>query len=357
MAFKMRSGNKVSFKNMGSSPIKQNYVIKDIDKTFVTDKNKDKNVCVDGSCPVYTDEEKKAMQDKLDAQIKGTYVETDKDVAERKKRWKEDKPKNRSKKKSPAKQRKSLEVHEGYRKALRSAKMAQSAPLKPRKPLPKPKPLSTGVMEMVNPSLPKTRQGLKGYRKDQPKHYHTRTEERTHPDDKKKKKSPTKAKDFNMTGSSASTTPGYKETKIAKAKKFKQKFDARQVSKQKGKDFVKNLKTKGDLVSKKPASILDRTTKAFKNTPKQFAKNAKTILATNLKSAGKQIVKKGAGRLVGAALGPVTTVAGLAYGAYKSGQKHSGGKAVKGQKTGIVTPDPKKSIYNQPKKSIYDKKK
>ena len=123
--------------------------------------------------------------------------------------------------------------------------------------------------------------------------------------------------------------------------------------KQKSKDFVKNLKTKGDLVSKKPASILDRTTKAFKNTPKQFAKNAKTILATNLKSAGKQIVKKGAGRLVGAALGPVTTVAGLAYGAYKSGQKHSGGKAVKGQKTGIIKPS--KSIYNKPKKSIWKK--
>ena len=30
---------------------------------------------------------------------------------------------------------------------------------------------------------------LSDYRKDQPKHYHTRTEERAHPDDKKKKKS------------------------------------------------------------------------------------------------------------------------------------------------------------------------
>ena len=88
--FKMRSGNKPGFKNMGSSPAKQN--------------GKDKNMCVDGSCPVYTDEEKKAMQDKLDAQIKGTYVETDKDIAERKKRWRGEKPKNRSKKKpTPAK--------------------------------------------------------------------------------------------------------------------------------------------------------------------------------------------------------------------------------------------------------------
>ena len=48
----------------------------------------------------------------------------------------------------------------------------------------------------------------------------------------------------------------------------KQKFDARQASKQKAKDFVKNLKTKGDLVSKKPTSTLGRVTQALKDTPK-----------------------------------------------------------------------------------------
>jgi len=70
-------------------------------------------------------------------------------------------------------------------------------------------------------------------------------------------------------------------------------------------------------ISKKPASTLGRTTKAMQNIPKQFAKQAKTKML-------KQVARKGAGRLAG---GPVGAVAGLAYGAYKSGQKHSGGKA------------------------------
>jgi len=154
-------------------------------------------------------------------------------------------------------------------------------------------------------------------------------------------------KGFNTTGSSASTTPGYSTTKAAKAKKFKKDFDARQVSKQKGKDFVKNLKIK----------------------PTKIAKNF-----------GKKVLK-GAGRLAGG-LG----LAAMAYDAYKSGQEHSGGRVgyeknpnydpSKGgdkhgnadanaqfirkdggehtsfwgsgkQKTGIVTPDPSKSIYKK----------
>ena len=51
------------------------------------------------------------------------------------------------------------------------------------------------------------------------------------------------------------------------------------------------------------------------------------------KGSGKVVTKvatRGAGRLLG---GPASIVASLAYGAYKSGQKHSGGKAVKGQKS------------------------
>jgi hypothetical protein len=45
-----------------------------------------------------------------------------------------------------------------------------------------------------------------------------------------------------------------------------------------------------------PTSMLGRVTKAFKNTPKQFAKNGKEILKTtnrNLVSGGKQILKAG----------------------------------------------------------------
>ena len=94
--------------------------------------------------------------------------------------------------------------------------------------------------------------------------------------------------------------------------KAEKNFDARQASKQKGKDFVKNLKTKGDLVSKKPSGNIAQ---AFKTT---------------------------AGKVLGG-LGVAATL----YDFYKSGQKHSGGKAVKGQKTGVVAP--KTSIWNKKK--------
>ena len=71
------------------------------------------------------------------------------------------------------------------------------------------------------------------------------------------------------------------------------------------------------MVSKKPTSTLGRVA-----------------------NIGKKALKTG-GRLAGG-LGLVA----MAYDAYKSGQKHSGGKAVKGQKTGVVAP----------KTSIWDKK-
>ena len=111
-----------------------------------------------------------------------------------------------------------------------------------------------------------------------------------------------------------------------------------------------------------------RAIKTFSDTPKQLAKGGKKILSTNLKSAGKQfatkapkkglgklatgVVKRGAGRLAG---GPAGIVASLAYGAYKSGQKHSGGKAVKGQKSFMAESKKKtKSIWKN-KKSIFKK--
>jgi hypothetical protein len=60
-----------------------------------------------------------------------------------------------------------------------------------------------------------------------------------------------------------------------------------------------------------------------------------------------KVATRGAGRVLG---GPAAAIAGMAYGAYKSGQKHSGGKAVKGQKSFMA--DAKKNT-----KSIYSKKK
>ena len=75
-----------------------------------------------------------------------------------------------------------------------------------------------------------------------------------------------------------------------------------------------------DLVSKKPTSTLGRVA-----------------------NIGKKALKTG-GRLAGG-LGLVA----MAYDAYKSGQKHSGGKAVKGQKSFMA--DAKKNT-----KSIYKKK-
>ena len=86
----------------------------------------------------------------------------------------------------------------------------------------------------------------------------------------------------------------------------------------------------------------------MQTTPEQFAKKAKGLGQGKLGKVVTKVAKKGAGRLAG---GPVATLAGMAYGAYKSGQKHSGGKAVKGQETDIVEKAKKEQG------SIWDKKK
>ena len=65
-----------------------------------------------------------------------------------------------------------------------------------------------------------------------------------------------------------------------------------------------------------------------------------------------QKFKRGTGRLLGG-----VGVGLMLHDFYESGQEHSGGKVYKDQETGIVTPGPKKSIYNKPKTSIYKKKK
>ena len=103
-------------------------------------------------------------------------------------------------------------------------------------------------------------------------------------------------KGFNMIGDKASTTPGYSTTKIAKAK------------------------SGGDLM-----------TKAGK--AKSFSTGSKKILSRAAKASR-------AFRGAGAGL-----VAELGYRAYKSGQKHSGGKAVKGQKTNAL--NMRKSIFKK----------
>jgi len=115
--------------------------------------------------------------------------------------------------------------------------------------------------------------------------------------------SPVKQDNFNKTGGK-STTPGYSTTKTAKAKNLKKNFDAFQSQKQKGKEFVKNLKTNARVKPltkvKKPTSTLSKVTKTFKNTAKQLVK-------PGLKVA-KQITKR--------FLGPV----GVALTAYDVGK-------------------------------------
>jgi len=89
-------------------------------------------------------------------------------------------------------------------------------------------------------------------------------------------------------------------------------------------------------------------------TGKEVTKFPKDKSIQKITKGGKQILKKvgKVARFAGKATGVGLVGEGL-YQAYKSGQKHSKGKAVKGQKTGVVTP--KKSIYDKPKKSIYKK--
>ena len=84
---------------------------------------------------------------------------------------------------------------------------------------------------------------------------------------------------------------------------------------------------------------------------------AKKATSRTLGKLATGVVRKGAGRLLG---GPAGLVTGLAYGAYKSGQKHSGGKAVKGQKS-FMTEAKKKQVSimkeGKKKKSILSKNK
>ena len=128
--------------------------------------------------------------------------------------------------------------------------------------------------------------------------------------------------DFNMVGDKASTTPGYSTTKIAKAK------------------TTNNIKNYLTASSDKSTSLGPKNTikseiqKGFKS----FAEAAKGKLKNmNVPSASSRIVKtlSTAGkvaRVLTKASG-AGIIAELGYQAYKSGQKHSGGKVFKNQKT------------------------
>ena len=98
----------------------------------------------------------------------------------------------------------------------------------------------------------------------------------------------------------------------------KEKFDLRQASKETAKKFVEDPR----IARKKTTSTLERMTKAFTNTSKQLFK-----LGT------KETMKKVASK----AFLPAAVAVEM-RDMYKSGQKHSGGKAWKGQKTGIIKP-------------------
>ena len=88
MAFKMRSGNKVSFKNMGSAPAKQE---KEKWESYYPLTEEEKN----------TPTEEELDQEKIDQQIKGTYVETEEDMKKRREEMENYAPR----KKPPGKQR------------------------------------------------------------------------------------------------------------------------------------------------------------------------------------------------------------------------------------------------------------
>jgi len=83
----------------------------------------------------------------------------------------------------------------------------------------------------------------------------------------------------------------------------------------------KTLKKSPSVISKTPATTLQKTTKAFSNTPKQLIRQAsKANVGKKVLSAGKKVAKVGSKLLGGLAIGATL------YDFYTSGQRHSGGK-------------------------------
>ena len=113
-------------------------------------------------------------------------------------------------------------------------------------------------------------------------------------------------KNFNWTGSKEAEKSRIL-TKQEKSAKHKQSFDKFQTQKQKGKEFVKNLKTKKipkmdmtlnenlkkavkgtkkKVVAKSNKKLMSKVVKAFKNTPKQYVKGTKNVV----KQVGKRLL-------------------------------------------------------------------
>ena len=134
-------------------------------------------------------------------------------------------------------------------------------------------------------------------------------------------------KGFNYKGSSASTTPKYTaadRAKNVKLKAWRKEFDI----------WQEGVEAKHKASEAKRLSEI-RPYKGGKEVTSKVSKASKLV------KGAKKVLKAG-GRVAGG-LGVAATL----YDMYKSGQKHSGGKAVKGQKTGVVAP--KKSIWNKKK--------
>ena len=109
---------------------------------------------------------------------------------------------------------------------------------------------------------------------------------------------------FNMTGSKASTTPGFNTTNKGKFKAFK--------------DAANKIKT----VSSK-TNVGNKVVNALKNTPKQYIKPAKEILKTtnrNMISAGKQVAKKGGKKILSKVASRSIPVVGEALMLYDLGK-------------------------------------
>jgi hypothetical protein len=137
-------------------------------------------------------------------------------------------------------------------------------------------------------------------------------------------------KNFNIKGD-PSTTPGFSETKIGKAKKVK-------VNTNPGNYFTKSRDAAGSQLGKKP-TVLSEIKRGVK-TPDMGTKASSRL--SNVARGFTKAAKVGSKLLGGLAVGATL------YDFYKSGQKHSGGKAVKGQKSFIAEAKKKtKSIFKK----------
>ena len=155
---------------------------------------------------------------------------------------------------------------------------------------------------------------------------------------------------FNFTGDSKSTTPKYSTTKAAKTQNFRN-----EANKIKTVSSKTNVKTKVVNANKSSVRLGSKNTlkSELKKGTKQFVESAKgQMKGLNPPKVSSKIVKiaseagkaaRFAGKAVSAAVVPLTL-----YDMYKSGQKQSGGKAVKGQKSFLA--DAKKNT-----KSIFEK--